>query len=265
MIGMKIKEIKIWKILVKQYVANREHPINIQCFCYCHLITPTWTLPDASINNLILLITFFPLFFPSHYFLIKKEKENHHFEGCTNSQLVSKLVDFSQPKTSHHTLPGLRTWAVFFQQKLTLFFSLRYNHNLPFFSLPIISFQPKQENKRLYLASISLEEPLKEGGRRKRLPSFNCQCVWHPALVIAARLGEQQASLAPPSLIFSQLPFPLHSIFLQPNTQQNEVICMKSIPWFTHKAQKNLLCNCVSNFSWIRLLSACQQAKLSSC
>ena len=89
---------------------------------------------------------------------------------------TSQWIFLSQ-KTSYHTLPGLWTWVVFFQQKLTLFFSLRYNHNLPFFSLPIISFQPKQENNRLYLASISLEEPLKKGGRRKRLPSFNFQCV----------------------------------------------------------------------------------------
>ena len=89
---------------------------------------------------------------------------------------TSQWIFLSQ-KTSYHTLPGLWTWVVFFQQKLTLFFSLRYNHNLPFFSLPIISFQPKQENNRLYLASISLEEPLKEGGGRKRLPSFNFQCV----------------------------------------------------------------------------------------
>ena len=57
-IGMKIKEMKIRKILVKQCVANSERPINIKCFCYCHLFTPTWTLPDASTNKLILLIIF---------------------------------------------------------------------------------------------------------------------------------------------------------------------------------------------------------------
>lgn len=178
-------------------------------------------------------------------------------------QLANKLVGSPQPNKSPTVCCrdcGQR-WS--FQWKSSLFWSLRYLHSFPFFTLPIIQSQPKQENKRLYLASVSSEQSLREGSGCHILISNVCAVQ---LLVILARPGRATAfslstlfdfSLSHPSL-------PIRTFYcLTPNR-------MWLFTWNQYhdshtKAQKNLPCNCVSNFSWTRLLSACQQAKLSSC
>lgn len=89
---------------------------------------------------------------------------------------------------------------------------------------------------RLSLASVPLEQPSRER-QTEQLASFTQPCACGPAAGHRGK-GWRPTSFpsSPSSLVFSHLPFPLHPILLQPNTQQNVIICMKSIPWFTHKS-----------------------------